>query len=242
MSRAHIREAQQLAHGALVELFSLDTTMLTNIYGQPGTGTVYNWCPGTVGGAAVKFAGVVYAPMPIAATGFEYSGQGKLPKPKLQISNINGLATGLVIAFGDMLGAIVTRQRTFEQFLDGQPQADSSAVFDPDVFRVDRKSHQGKAYIEFELAAAFDQQGLRLPRRQVLRDACYETYRVFSGGTWHPGTCPYAGAAMFDIGDAPVATPDKDVCSHRLTGCLARFGKTAPLPFGGFPGVAQTVT
>ena len=234
-----LQEAQKLAPDALVELYSLDTTLLTNIYGQPGLGDVFNFCAGTLNSAPVRFNGIVYSPAPIEATGFEWSGQGKLPMPKLKIAAISGLAAGLTYQFGDLLGAQVTRLRTFARFLDGQPEADPTAVFEPDVFRIDRKSTQNKHYVEFELAAAFDQQGVRLPKRQVLRDACSFTYRVYAAGQIHYGTCPYAGYSAFDAFDNPVPDITTDRCSHRLTGCMARYGQNAPLPFAGFPGVAQ---
>lgn len=241
MSTAHLQEAQSLSPDALVELFTLDTSMLSNIYGTPGTGSVYHWCPGSMSNAPISFAGITYTPMPIEGTGWEWNGQGKLPQPKLKITNTNGLATGLIVQYGDMLGATVTRLRTFAKFLDGQPTADPSAVFSPDIFRIDRKSQHNKAFVEFELAAAIDQMGIKLPRLQVLVDACTFTYRVYRNGAFVPGTCPYAGGPMFDAGDQAVGDPTKDVCSHRLTGCVARYGSATPLPFGAFPGCAQVV-
>ncbi|MGI4792892.1 MAG: hypothetical protein ACRYG8_02175, partial [Janthinobacterium lividum] len=108
-------------------------------------------------------------------------------------------------------------------------------------FRVDRKAVQNKHFVQWELAADFDQMNIRLPKRQVLRDACSETYRIFAQGNWHVGTCPYAGDAMYDVSNNQVFTPKDDVCNHRLSGCQKRFpGKNNPIPFGGWPGVAQT--
>lgn len=240
MGTKHIREAQKLSPSPLVELYTLDTTTLTNIYGQAGTGDVLLFCAGTLNDAPVQFNGLTYKPMPIEATGFEWTGAGKLPQPKLKIAAISGLAAALTYQFTDLLGAEVTRLRTFARFLDGQPDADNTAVFDPDIFRINRKSAQTKAYVEWELAAAFDQQGVRLPRRQVLRDSCGYTYRVFRAGALHYGTCPYAGLANFDVADNPVPAVKDDVCSHRMSGCLARFGNAAPLPGSFFPGVSQT--
>ncbi|MGI4796941.1 MAG: phage minor tail protein L, partial [Janthinobacterium lividum] len=177
MSTQHLAEGTSLSPDALVELFTLDTSQLTNIYGQSGSGAIYTWTAGTINGAMVHFAGVGYAPLPIETAGFEWNGQGKLPRPTLKVANISGLASGLVIEFGDMLGARVTRVRTYAKFLDGQPNADSSAAYEPDEFRVDRKAVQNKHFVQWELAADFDQMNIRLPKRQVLRDACSETYR-----------------------------------------------------------------
>lgn len=242
MSTKHLREAQKLAADALIELYSLDTTMLANIYGQPGQGDVLNFCSGTMGNAPVVFNGIAYQPMPIEASGFEWNGQGKLPRPKLKVANLSGLVGGLTYQYSDLLGAEVTRLRTFVKFLDGQPEADPTAVFEPDIFRIDRKSHMSKQYVEFELAAAFDQQGVRLPKRQALRDACSFTYRVYRNGTFHYGTCPYTRGEMFMASDASTVDPTQDQCSHRLTGCVARYGTTAAKPFAGFPGVSQVRT
>lgn len=46
--------------------------------------------------------------------------------------------------------------------------ADSSMLFPTEVFYIDRKSGENRLAIEFELAASFDIQGVRLPKRQVL--------------------------------------------------------------------------
>ena len=45
---------------------------------------------------------------------------------------------------------------------------DSTATFPNEVYYIDRKSTENRDIIEFELAANFDLQGVRLPKRQVL--------------------------------------------------------------------------
>ena len=45
---------------------------------------------------------------------------------------------------------------------------DPTATFDEQIFIIDRKSTENRDIIEFELAASFDLQGVRLPKRQVL--------------------------------------------------------------------------
>jgi lambda family phage minor tail protein L len=191
---------------------------------------------------AVKFGGVTYQALPIQATGFEWNGQGKLPRPKLRIANISGLVGGLLIAFGDLLGATLTRTRTMAKFLDGAASADATAYFEPDVFRVDRLGGRNKRYVEFELATAIDQLGLRLPGRVMLRNACSFTYRKRVGGSWVPGTCPYAGAGMFKLDGTPTLIHAEDACDHHMTGCLLRYGVKTPLPIAAFPGLALVRT
>lgn len=196
-----------------------------------------------VGTNAVKFGGNSYIPLPIEAAGFEWTGTGKLPKPKLRVSNVGNFAAALVIANGDLLGAKVTRLRTFREFLDDGENPDPSAFMDPDIFFVDRKSAHRKAMIEFELAPALEQQGLKLPRRIMLRDTCGFTYRQWITDAnnvtgFVPGTCPYAGASYFKMDDTGTATASEDVCGQRLPSCVLRFGASANLPFDAFPGIS----
>jgi lambda family phage minor tail protein L len=331
MSLSVLHEAQNLNTDPLVELWELDTTQLTNIYGETGTGTTYHWTPGilnyrmegftanassasivvldkllsvnpalhytiqvpistdnllftdpipitafgtffaadlghdvTIVGldrplpinlapglpwvveslGSVFFGGIEYVPAPIEFTDHEWSGQGKLPRPKLKVSNIGGLAAALVIQFGDIVGAQVKRIQTFKQFLDGEVHADPSAAFEPDIYVVDRKSSHTKSTIEFELAATLDQQGVALPKRLILRDTCSQTYRQWSttggGGHFVYGTCPFTDETRFYKADGTAtANPAEDLCGKRLTDCILRFGPTANLPTSAFPGAAE---
>ncbi len=231
-----LTEAQQAASlDAKVELWTLDGT-------SHGAG-VLRWTSGTVSDQPVVFAGNTYPPTPIEADGFEWSGSGPLPTPRLRIANVNLVITGLLQQFNDLVGATVTRLRTLTRFLDGQPGADPTAHWPLDVYRVERKSAQNKVYVEWELAAAMDQEGRLVPGRQVTR-LCDQRYRVWDPDTqtfdYSQATCPYVGAASFDRFGNPVASGADDVCNKQLTsGCKVRFGDNAILPFRGFPGVAR---
>tara|TARA_R100001510_G_C7635850_1_gene194013 strand:- start:336 stop:962 length:627 start_codon:yes stop_codon:yes gene_type:complete len=46
--------------------------------------------------------------------------------------------------------------------------ADPTATFPNEIFFIDRKVTENRAVVEFELAASFDLQGVRLPKRQIL--------------------------------------------------------------------------
>ena len=41
---------------------------------------------------------------------------------------------------------------------------------------------------------------------------------------------------MATAADVATSNPAQDSCGHRLASCKMRFGATAELPFGGFPG------
>jgi len=233
--------AQAAYSDALIELYELDTTPLTAVYGVADAGAaVYCWTPGTIGDAAVYYGGVEYVPLPIEGSQFEWNGQGKLPVPQIAISNIGNLVSALVLQFSDCLGAQVTRYRVFQRFLDGQPDADPSAYFEPDIYIVNRKVSQTKTAVTFELRALMDAQGVQLPRRQVICNTCTHTYRVWTSNGFVYGSCPYTGSAYFDLAGNSTDSIG-DVCGKQYRDCVLRFN-AAPLPTRAFPGVAITPT
>jgi lambda family phage minor tail protein L len=228
--------AQSLQPGDLVTLFDIDTS-------SAGGTDIFYLCPGTLAnGTAPVWKGHTYVPFPIMADGFEWNGRGPLPKPKLTVSNVAGLLLPSVIQNNDLLGAKVTRWKTFVKYLDGQSNADPNSYFGPEIYYIDRKSAQTKTMMEFELASSLDQQGVMIPRRQFIRDTCSETYRRWDAthNIFVTGTCPYAGSNKFKVDDTPTANSAEDVCSKRLSGCIARFGTNAELPYSGWPGIAKT--
>lgn len=48
MSESIFQQAQDLETDPIVELWELDTTILTNIFGVTGTGNIYRWTPGVL--------------------------------------------------------------------------------------------------------------------------------------------------------------------------------------------------
>ena len=230
MTAALSRQQQSAEPGAYVALYELDTRPV-------GGSDILYFTQSQYETAPVVFRGKTYVPVDIEVDGFEWNGRGQLPTPRVRIANANRVLSSLVIGFDDLLGCPFTRLRTFRQFLDNEPLADPNAVFPPDVYRIERKSSHNKVFVEWELAAAMDQQGRFLPGRQILRDSCTHRYRTWNGTgyDYSKATCPYAGTGAWN--EFGVATiPSADQCGKRVTDCKLRFG-TAPLPTRAFPGV-----
>ena len=225
-------EIQKLEPSAIIELFVLDATAFG--------GDVLRFHAGTNGlRQNLVWQGQTYTAFPVRASGFDMSGNGQLPRPKLQVANVTGAITLLVLTYDDLLGAKITRKRTLAKYLDAvnypggtNPSADATAEFADDVFFIDRKVTETRDIVEFELAAAFDVAGVQLPRRQIIQNVCVWRYRG--------GECGYTGTNYFDANDAPVAGAGQDVCGKRLSSCKARFGANNPLPFGSFPAAGLT--
>jgi lambda family phage minor tail protein L len=224
-------DSQKSTPGDIVVLFDIDTTPI-------GGTDIWYLCSGLIDGSPPVWRGNTYIPFPIIAAGFQWAGRGALPRPTITVANSGSTLLSAVITYHDLLGAKVTRWKTLAKYLDGQPSADPTSYFIPDVYFIDRKSQHTKTMIEFELGASLDQQGKYLPARQIVRDSCNFTYRNYSGGAFVYGTCPYAGSNFFDKSDAPT-TAANDTCSKTINGCKVRFGATAELPFGGFPSASR---
>ena len=108
---------QSLSPGALIELFELDATAQG--------GSVSRFHAGTNGvGSDIVWQGVTYAKASIRAEGFEISAKGVLPRPQLVISNLFGTIGLLIENLDDLIGATVTRKKTYAMYLDGMPDAD----------------------------------------------------------------------------------------------------------------------
>ena len=225
-------EIQKLEPSAIVELFELDGTAFG--------GELMRFHAGTNQlSQNVVWQGNSYTPFPLQASGFDYSGNGQLPRPKMVVSNVTGAITLLVLTYDDLLGAKVTRKRTLAKYLDAvnfpggtNPTADPTAEFGDEIFYIDRKVSETRDLVEFELAAAFDVAGVRLPRRQIIQNVCTWKYRG--------GECGYTGTAYFNADDQTVANAGLDVCGKRLSSCKVRFGANDPLPFGSFPAAGLT--
>ena len=228
-------ELAKLNPSAIIELFELhlDNTL-------HGSTDVYRFHAGAnadVDGNVV-FNGNTYTRIPVKADGFEFTNTGTLPRPTLTISNLDGTMTTLLLlvnattAGNDLGGAEVRRIRTLKKFLDGESTADPNAKFPDERWYVDRKANESRDSVTFELASKFDLAGQKLPKRQIVANVCQWVYRSSEGS--------YTGDNYFDVNGNTVPSLSQDVCGKRVASCKLRFGDTAQLPFGSFPGAGLT--
>lgn len=229
-------DVQQPNLDPLVTLFKLvlTDTEETTFYYTPDT---------KEDGSSIVWDGETYVPLPVEASGFEVSGNRKFPRPTIRLSNVLNTAAGIAALFGDdALGATITRTRTFRKYLDDGSSPDPTAHFPLDVYRVERKVAHNPVFLEWELSAIADQEGKKLPGRQVLQAICTHRYRVWDGVSefvYIKATCPYAGTDYFDINGTVVAE-ELDQCGKRLTDCNLRFPLDSDiLPTRAFPGVGR---
>jgi lambda family phage minor tail protein L len=154
-----------LTPGEYVELFEIDTTVI-------GGGDIFRFIP--MGYESVEFVewqGEQFRRFPIVVDGFEWNATSQAPpQPTLQLSNVNKFVLAAVISLGDLVGAKVTRWRTYAKFLDLGETPDPNAHFPADIYFIQQKSAHTKQMMEWKLSSALDLPGIRLPRRQILKD------------------------------------------------------------------------
>jgi lambda family phage minor tail protein L len=187
-------EAFSLAPSALITMFEIDITDIAfdqgldlqedeKIFRFHNSINVYK--------TEIIWKGNTYYPMPIIAEGFELNGKGVLPTPRLTLS-VNETAIPALASLkeqlrklGDLIGAKLTRIRTFAKFLDASNfptlppgyEPNPAVEFPRDIYYIDRKSNENRNVIEYELASILDLEGLQLPGRLILAERCVWTYR-----------------------------------------------------------------
>lgn len=201
---------------AIIDLYELHMNLALH-----GTNEVYRFHNGTNGKfnptGDIIWKGYSYMAMPIEVEGFEYSGNGQLPRPKVRVANLLSSITALMIAVNetttgnDLTGAKFVRIRTLSRFLDDENFTDNQNPYgppDPDaeapqeIYYVDRKTAENRDVVEFELASAFDLAGVRAPKRQCIANICQWQYRG--------PECGYTGTNYFDENDTPLNTVAAD--------------------------------
>ena len=220
-------DIQSLSPGSIIDLFILDLTAVG--------GTVLRFHPGINGlSSPVTWQGQVYTAMPVKIEDIAMNSSGQLARPKVTISNVFGVIGAYCRTYEDLIGAPVTRKRTFVKYLDAvnfpggvNATADPTIHFLDDIFYVERKVVEDLEVVQLELASALDLEGISLPSRQFIQNVCPWDYRS--------SECSYAGGAVAKADDTATSDPTMDSCGHRLNSCLIRFGDGNPLPFGGFP-------
>lgn len=116
------QELQKVAPSAIIELFEL--RLVQDLH---GSADIYRFHAGVNGkgdGGNIVWAGSTYSAYPVECEGFEYSGNGQLPRPRLRVANVLSTITTVLLAVNaitpgnDLIGAKVIRRRTLARYLD----------------------------------------------------------------------------------------------------------------------------
>lgn len=186
-------DVSQTWHDAIIELFELDLSAITGSAEDKYYFTA-NVMPDNT---KIRWKGIAYEPLPIAAAGFERTTKGQIPTPELTVANVLGTLASVVNTLDDLVGAKVIRRRTLLKYLDGGSAPDPSQEFPDDIFYVERKIAESSITITWQLASKIDLEGLQLPRRIITQNYCLWKYRG--------AECGYNGPAIANEFDQPIS-------------------------------------
>lgn len=201
-----IVELYQLQPDTEVQLYELDLNPL-------GVNQIFRFHEQRFVSTDLVFNGQTYSPYPVQIEGFEVSGRGQLPTPKVDLSNVFGFGSDLIQQYAGCVGAKLTRRITHAKNL-GLPASPTFLLRDPDVWFVSGYA-EDRLRVVFDLKSDLDLQGVKIPRRLLLKNLCQWIYKST--------TCSYTGTLP--------------TCDKSLGACKAHFGAANQLPFGAFPGI-----
>lgn len=228
-------QAQLLEPGAEIELYELDATEIG--------GDVLRF-HGYLSSKSIWWQGKEFTAWPIQAEGFGLTGEGQQPTPTLSVANLDQSLSPLLDLLDDLVGAKVIRYKTLGKFLDarnfpeGNPTADPTEQFRPEVYYVHQKSGEDEQAIELTLRTALDLDGVFLPQRQVTSNLCSW---LMHGGYRGP-YCGYTGTVYTNAQGVRISNANQDTCDGKLSTCRLKHGYRANLPYGGFPAAALVRT
>ena len=181
-------------HDAIVEMYDIDLSPITGDAGD----VFYFTNQLKEDDTRIQWKGNIYDALPIISAGYELNTTGQIAQPTLTVANIFGTFTEIIDSYDDLVGAKITRRRTFAKYLDDEPLADTLQEFPVDVFYIERKTQETALTITWQLGSVMDLEGLQLPRRVITQNHCLWRYRS--------SECGYVGAPVFNVNDQLITT------------------------------------
>lgn len=164
-------EGNKLSPDTYIELFDFDASSLQDKNGTYGSISRYTNTSTGGGTTPIIWRTNSYYPLPFELSGVDKRGDGTAPnRPTIAISNVNQFLLAAVLSLGDLIGMKVTRWRTFYKFTDQGTTPNTLMYYPIDTWVITKKVAHSKSGIQFEMSSPLDRPGLRLPRKQILRD------------------------------------------------------------------------
>lgn len=163
-----------------------------------------------------------YIPMPIIIDGLELQADGAQNRPSFTVANIGTLLTDRLAGFknDDLIGQRIKRRQTLKKYLVGESADASPPVeYRTQEYVIDRIGKEDNISITYEVAAPYDLENIKLPRRVVVGKFCSWKYQGYHNATNSVGGCTwkldgsinyktdsgtFSHNAYFDIDDSPL--------------------------------------
>ena len=151
-----------------------------------------------------------YEPFPMIIDGLELQADGAAARPSLTIANIGNLFGSQIGDFknDDLVGCRIVRRQTLKKYLHGESgDATPPVELRKQEYIIDRIASETNIAITFEVAAPFDLENIKLPRRVVVGKYCSWKYQQ-GGCSWKADGFirygDYTHNAYFNIDDSPL--------------------------------------
>ena len=226
MSERQVLDGQDITVELLTIRFNSTVLRYTNSVRDPATSVIYD--------------AQTYLAREFSMESADVSAGGPLPRPNLNIDNIDRVFYPLVVANNDLRGADVTYRQVFRQNLDDGSNPDTTDPISETVWRIYQMSDLSRVNVTFVLATPLDVEFARFGR-QALPNVCDRTYRVpeATPDTFTQRRCPYVGSDYFLRDGTPTSDWRQDVCGKKESDCELRFAGDPVIPFQGFPGLGR---
>jgi len=165
MTDTIITEGNKLNPDSYLELFDFDSSYIG--------GSILYFTNTPTGGGVLPLIWRTnsYYPAPFEVTGIDSRGDGTAPnRPQLSVSNLNKFFLAAVNVVGNLEGMQITRWRTYFKFTDAGSLPNINMHYPTDTWVITRKVSGSKQGLQYEMSSPLDRPGLKLPRKQILRD------------------------------------------------------------------------
>jgi lambda family phage minor tail protein L len=159
---------------ALVELFELKLDSSNTVYFHSGVEEDLSTVQFREEGGTIR----TYTALPLQAKGFKSDPSATSARPTITFANVSDTFKTAISDYDALLGATLTRRTTLQKYLVGESGDSTPPVeFPKQIYLFDRITAQSKTAITFECATPYDLQGVTLPKRQVIANACPWLYQ-----------------------------------------------------------------
>ena len=148
----------------------------------------------------IVFDAKAYDYYPIEVEGFDFQGDGRLPRPKMTLANFRGNVSIRLPIFNDFINYKLERVKTLVKYLDHvnfpnnvNPHAepDNEEVFAREIYFVNQKLAETDSLVQFELVSPLELENSEIPSRTIYSNYCGWRYRSSIG-------CGYNGRPIAD--------------------------------------------
>lgn len=175
MTNLMVQDLQKQSPGsALIELFELAIEGGSTIYFHSGVEADLSTVQFREEGGTIR----TYVALPMQAKGFSINPKGTSARPSVTFANATSVFSNSISDFDTILGSTLTRRTTLQKYLVGESgDATPPVEFPKQIYLLDRISGSNSGAVTYECATPYDLQGVILPKRQVISNACPWIYQ-----------------------------------------------------------------